>query len=161
VATVCESPSATYAPHGTEQATGLPTAAGIACDDYEQNAADTMQKETVGKTDWNGRAHPFISNTGRGTLQTPRGCFLSPDGSRMACIGNDTTGAICLILTLDGGTQTLGLRCEAIGWIDSTHLLLQLGDGALSMENLLSHHLISIPAPLAGYSMEGTVPSSL
>jgi hypothetical protein len=144
-ATVCEAPSnqPTPGPNGTNQydaVDGAPVAAGSACwvtvESYGSNGYPSgTSTDTLEAVDWTGQPKVFESwnATGYGQTNGPdvQGCYLSPDGTRMACT---STSNRALTMVSSSGTETSEGHIYAIlGWIDAGHLLVGVDDANLAV----------------------------
>ena len=129
-AAVCQTP-ANQATWGTPNATimgdsimGLPTSAGIAC--YETaislgaSGAYSGETDTVEALDWTDTAHPFLSFANGNGSEAPvdQNCYLSPDGSQMACTSS-SNGALTLVSSSGTATNTGRTYNGILGWIDA------------------------------------------
>ncbi|MGP8160758.1 MAG: hypothetical protein ACLQGJ_05980 [Candidatus Dormibacteria bacterium] len=172
--TVCQTP-ASQPSYGTPNATitsyaiqGLPTPAGAACyetadsyDQYGRYAGETDSVEAVG---WSGNATTFTQATpgpdqnGGVDLYT---CTLSPDGSRMAC-RSSSNGALALVSS-NGNIINTGHTYDGImGWIDATHLLVDVDSGDLGVLDPDTGALTTLAVPQASdVEMVATLPGSL
>jgi hypothetical protein len=171
-ATVCQTP-ASQPSYGTPNATitsdsldGLPTAAGTACevfaDSYDGNGRYSGETDSVEAVDWTGTATSFIQfPTNQGGNNELYGCFLSPDGSRMACTAGSNNA---LALLSSGGTitNTGHQYANILGWIDATHLLVDVDSGDLGVLDPDTGVLTSVAVPQANQvSMAATLPGAL
>ena len=169
--TVCEAAaSQTPSPGGSETyetPEGLPTQAGVACleevDSYNQYGQFSGAVCTFEAVSWGGQARTFTQTTvscyGEGL--PVNGCNLSPDGSRMACLSN-TNGALTLV-TSGGITTNTGRTYDRIlGWIDASHLLVDVDSGDLGVVDPATGTVTTIAVAQAGdVEMTGTLPGSL
>jgi len=116
---------------------------------------------TITAIDWSGTEHDFISKSAAycNDTQLPvNGCFLSPDGTLMAC--NDSTSQAVDLLSANGATRGLGRKYVVLGWIDADHFLVQVDagtigvvstpGGALSTLRLDHADQVSLAGPLPG-----------
>ncbi|MBJ7609037.1 MAG: hypothetical protein JF887_06355 [Candidatus Dormibacteraeota bacterium] len=137
VATMCEAPAAS--PTGTNvtwSLNGLVTPAGVAClQSLYMPTGDSSQPPpstcTVAAVDLRGGHRNFQS----GPCQSipAAGCFLSPDGSRMACTSSSTQALG--FLSSGGSFHSLGRKYTILGWIDSTHLMVGVDTTTLGVIN--------------------------
>ena len=172
-AAVCQTP-ANQATWGTPNATimgdsimGLPTSAGIAC--YETaislgaSGAYRGETDTVEALDWTDTAHPFLSFANGNGSEAPvdQNCYLSPDGSQMACTAS-SNGALTLVSS--GGTTTNTGRTYngILGWIDAAHLLVEVDPGDLGVLDPSTGLLTTLAIPQANQvEMVATLPGAL
>ncbi|MDQ2960308.1 MAG: hypothetical protein M3R48_04570 [Candidatus Dormibacteraeota bacterium] len=164
VATICESPT-TQPTNGSisYSLNGLEAAAGIAClynqyssDQSTQTSTSSCHIDAVG---WTGSARRFDTCT---TQQASNGglsentCFLSPDGSRMACTGAPS-GSLSL---LKPGTplQSLGRKYTVLGWMDNSHLMVDVDSATMAVVNVDSGVATTFAVPSADHvTMQGVV----
>jgi hypothetical protein len=166
IATVCETPAGT--PSGTydnEFSTGLPTSAGVTCSESEFQSTATTQTShySMYAVDWAGVERSFFDKT---TSNGPDGgfpasnCSLSPEGSRMAC--TDPQSNTLTLLTRDGKTHSVGRRYEILGWIDATHLLVDVDSMSLAVLSPDGGAETAVPMAQADkVEMRATLPGSL
>jgi hypothetical protein len=171
-ATVCETPAnqAGGAPPNTtvtaDSPDGLPTPAGTVCDVFssgrDQNGTSTGITDNLEAIGWDGTATAFTQFPGGGQGNNELyDCFLSPDGSRMACTANSNNS---LALVSSGGTITnTGHQYDSIlGWIDATHLLVNVDSGDLGVLDPSTGSLTTLPVTQAGdVQMVATLPGAL
>lgn len=137
VATMCEAPAAS--PTGTNvtwSLSGLVTPAGVAClQSLYMASGDNSQPPpstcTVAAVDLRGGHRNFQS----GPCQSipAAGCFLSPDGSRMACTSSSTQALG--FLSSGGSFHSLGRKYTILGWIDPAHLMVGVDTTTLGVIN--------------------------
>ena len=154
VATMCETPTAPPSAYYNWQVDGLVTPAGIACSELEYPAvgSDTCTIEAV---DLNGN-HSVFSRSTCGS-QTLTNCFLSPDGRRMAC-SLQNNGAL-VFAGSDGTTHNLGQRYTVLGWIDGSHLMVDVDASTLAVLDADSGAATALTFTNADkVEMEGVVP---
>ena len=157
-----------YATVTSESLDGLPTAAGTACEvyttSYDQNGRYTGETDSVEAVGWTGNATTFTqfpANQGYGGNNELDGCFLSPDGSRMACTAGSNNA---LALLSSGGTITnTGHEYSSVlGWIDATHLLVEVDSGDLGVLDPDTGVLTTVAVTQADQvNMVATLPGSL
>jgi hypothetical protein len=163
VATVCESP----APPATAYYTlnGTPTAAGVACFESESTAQGCSATETYTMTgvDWSGKEHDFLTKTQNmcsGNGLPVSDCFLSTDGDLMAC--QDNTSQAVTLLRSDGSLHSLGRKYNILGWIDGSHLLVNVDASTLAVVATDTGGLTSISIAHADQvDMATTLPGTL
>lgn len=164
-ATVCEGPavqpSATYVNYSPS---GLPTRAGVACNESEQPQSSCGGTFTISAADWTGAEHDFISKTTTsscgGNVLPVSGCYLSPDGTVMACA--DSTTSAATLLTVNGSTHNLGRRYNILGWIDGSHFLGEVDASTLGVITAPTGALNSLAFDHADQvDMVTTLPGSL
>lgn len=162
VATVCESPAKPPAGmYDNANPEGAPSSAGIACLESEGSSTSSAGQSSIYAVDWLGKERTFVTASNSSVLGIQvEGCYLSPDGSRMACIAFQD-GALAL-LTPDGKTHSLGRKYTILGWIDTTHLLVDIDSTSLAVLNPDSGAVTAIPLPQADkVEMDGTLPGAL
>jgi hypothetical protein len=123
---------------------------------------EACRADVLEAVDWSGNATTFTQST-----STPQagvnlyGCSLSPDGSRMACTAN--SNRVLTFLESDGTTVSTGHEYQNIlGWIDSTHLLVDVDSDNLGVLDADTGILTTLPVPQANeISMVATLPGSL
>jgi hypothetical protein len=59
------------------------------------------------------------------------GCFLAPGGAQMACTEN--TSQALTILAQGASPHNLGRRYNVLGWMDPTHLLVDIDSKTLAV----------------------------
>jgi hypothetical protein len=166
-ATVCQSPpppsNSIYADY--YNAEGLPTASGTACYEILQGGntgnGTYWQEYRLTDVDWSGAEHIVLRDA-----RDEEGCSLSPDGTRIACMGSGPSG---LIIANTNGTVTKpDLRKSTtasgtiLGWIDQTHLLVDLDNSDLALIAPDSAAVIKVFLPNANDAvMVATLPGSL
>jgi hypothetical protein len=172
-ATVCQTPTSQPS-YGTPNTTftsasldGLATAAGTACDvtldSFDPNGRHTGETESIVAVDWTGTSTTFTqfpTNEGYGNTELYN-CFLSADGSRMACTAGSNNA---LALLSSGGTitNTGHVYNSILGWIDATHLLVEVDSGDLGVLDPDTGVLTSVAVAQANeVSMAATLPGSL
>ena len=129
-ATACEnaSPAASNDYYSLQ---GLPTAAGTAC--FENTGTwPGPYTATIMDVDWKGAEHTFKSVTQDGSATLGfSSCYIAPDGSRLACQA-DASGIVTLV-DRKGGRHDLGRRYTVMGWIDASHLLVDIDANTLGV----------------------------
>jgi len=149
VATVCEGPSAQptgkyvgYSP------AGLPTRAGVACFESESDQFSCQATNTISRADWTGAEQDFLTKTagppGCNSALPVNNCYVSPEGTVMACTDN-TTQATTLLIS-DGTRQNLGRKYGVLGWLDGTHFLVNVDSNALGVVTSPGGALTRMPA---------------
>ncbi|MGA2282772.1 MAG: hypothetical protein ABSH07_03700 [Candidatus Dormibacteria bacterium] len=88
-------------------------------------------------------------------------CTLAPDGSRMAC-GSSSNGALAVVSS-NGSITNIGHTYSGImGWIDATHLLVDVDSGDLGVLDPDTGALTTLAVPEASdVEMVATLPGSL
>lgn len=151
IATVCEAPAST--PSGSSSyytLWGIPTAAGTAClEDESVNGGCNTGSETwtITNVDWTGKEHDFITKTNTGCAGyglSINGCYLSPDGALMAC--QDSVSNAVTMLKPDGSTHSLGRKYNIQGWIDATHLFVEVDANTLGVVDIDTGALTTLAA---------------
>lgn len=161
-ATVCESPSPQPPNESdTDSVNGLPVAAGVACaaSEYYYNGVTTPPSAKLLAVDWSGRETTFLSGDKNGQLAYGN-CFLAPGGAQMACTAN-TSQALTLIAP---GTapQNLGRRYAVLGWIDGTHIAVDIDSTTLGVLSTASGAVVNLAQSDADKTvMIGTMPGAL
>ncbi len=161
-ATVCEGPATP--PAGTSvyySPSGLPSRAGVACNENEQPLNSCGGTYTISRADWTGHEQDFTSkNAGASCNGNPlsvNDCYVSQDGTIMAC-SETGTGAADLLLS-NGVTQNLGRKYTTLGWIDGRHILYEVDPSTLGVVVSPSGELTSIPFEHADHvAMVTTLP---
>jgi len=120
---------------------GLPTAYGTACDKLQ---GESVRLTVVG---WSGAEHLFLQDARQAV-----GSTLSPDGTRIACLGGPSGLAI---VTSDGTLTDVDLSTTTTegvipwGWIDPTHLLAYLDKSDAAVIDPDSAAVTKVPLPNA------------
>ena len=142
VATVCqtsEGPNVIYGATASFQDESPLTAAGVACVDNEANGV------TLSAVDWRGNVRIFDSSQPN-TVMPVSGCLLSPDGTQMACAGSGDPSGNTLALLMQGGRmRTLSRQYNVLGWVDSSHLLIDVSSGTLGVLDLANDAEPTLP----------------
>jgi hypothetical protein len=131
-ASICESP-ATQSPNGSQNATpnGLPVAGGVACVKTEYYYINNAPPEgDILAVQWSGQWTQIVSADKTGQLAYG-GCFLAPGGAQMACAEN--TSQALTILAHGTAPHNLGRRYNVLGWMDPTHLLVDIDSKTLAV----------------------------
>lgn len=139
--------------------TGLPAAAGVAYADVL--AASNPSGPSVGTifaVDWIGHHHVFAARDSS-AANALNGCFLSPDGSRMACISNDNQAIE--LLGPGGGITDLGFDYRILGWLDATHLLVAVDVQTLGVVAVDRGSTRLLPFSTDTIEFAGTLPNPL
>jgi hypothetical protein len=164
VATVCESPSVQPSSGNISYSvTGAESGAGIACfySQYTYNTATSTGSSSchLDAVSWTGAARRFDTCT---TQQSTNGgldentCFLSPDGSRMACTGYPS-GSLSL-LKPGSPLHSLGRKYTVLGWIDASHLMVDVDSATLAVVNVDTGVATTVAVPAADHvTMQGVV----
>ncbi|HEY8675164.1 MAG TPA: hypothetical protein VIO13_04270 [Candidatus Dormibacteraeota bacterium] len=133
-ATICEQPAAAASGESYSWSlTGLLTRAGAVCNESEYNSPDGANTCAIAAVDLNGIHHSFMSSPCaqiNGNLSLTN-CFLSPDGTRMAC--QSSSNFALVFLSSSGATHNLGRRYNVLGWIDASHLMVQVDTTTLAV----------------------------
>ena len=160
---VCESPT-TPPPNGNlnKFPTGLPTSAGTACAESGYTYPPGVAENEIYAADWTGAERTFVDvkSTNGGAPLSVSGCFLAPDGNRMACADNSTQALT--LLTPDGKTSNLGRRYNILGWIDAGHLMVGIDSSTLAVLDVDSGAEIRVPLAQADkVAMVSALPGAL
>jgi hypothetical protein len=139
LATVCESPPSSPSQSSSSYYTvdGSPTGAGVAClENLSVNGGCNggSQTWTITQVDWTGKEHDFISKTQAGCTGnglTLNNCYLSTSGSLMACL--DSVSNAVTMLKPDGTVHSLGRKYNILGWVDATHLFVDVDASSLGI----------------------------
>jgi hypothetical protein len=172
-AEICQT-STSQPAYGTANATvtktyaaGQPTPAGTACemsaDRFDQNGSYAAATISVESVSWNGTATTFTQfSVGASESWELSGCFLSPDGSRMACTAG-SSNALALLSSSGTVTDTGHQYQSILGWIDPTHLLVYVNDKNLGVLDPDTGSLTTVVSSQAGdpYQMMATLPGAL
>jgi len=150
LATICEGPATqpsdsyvSYSP------SGLPTRTGVACNESEQSQTSCAATHTISAADWRGGEHDFASKSNSPTCGTDssgltvNNCYLSPDGTVMAC--TDTTTNAATLLLANGTNQNLGRRYNILGWMDANHVFCEVDAKTLGILRSDTQELTTIP----------------
>jgi hypothetical protein len=172
--TVCET-SASQPSYGTPNATitsysiqGLPTPSGAVCYKSVQSFGPTGfyvgETDTLEAVDWAGTATTFTQVTpysNQSSALSPSSCYLAPDGSRMVCTSNSNE-ALCLVSSA-GTINNTGRQYNGIlGWIDATHLLVDIDSSNLGVLDPDTGSLTTVAVAQANeVEMEATLPGAL
>jgi hypothetical protein len=143
-AVVCESTSGQSSDYYTPQ--GAPTPAGVACEEQQYSAASSS--DTLMIVDWKGNEHQVKSvRTCCSELGLQR-CFVAPDGAQLAC--TSTVSQSLVWVRSDGATTNSGRRYSVLGWIDATHLLVDVDSSNLGVVFVSASDGSLVEVPLAG-----------
>jgi hypothetical protein len=131
---------------------------------YDQNGRFTGETDSVEAVNWTGTATTFTqfpTNQGYGGNNELYNCFLSPDGSRMACTAG-SNNALALLSSSGTITNTGHTYDSILGWIDATHLLVEVDSGDLGVLDPDTGVLTTVAvAQASSVSMVATLPGSL
>ncbi len=163
-ATVCETAAAQ--PSGSSVNTvpeGLPVGAGVACDQTEYyNSGTPPDEDHILAVSWSGAVSAFAENTSSPEVGPQRwfNCSLAPVGAQMACTDN-TTQALTL-LARGAAPHSLGRKYNVLGWIDSSHLLVDVDSTTLAVLTPSTGVAINLTLPAADkVDMIGVEPGAL
>ncbi|MHB8718475.1 MAG: hypothetical protein ACYDAC_06250 [Candidatus Dormibacteria bacterium] len=146
VASICEpgpEPSGTSSYGNLE---GRATPSGIAC--YTSTSTTTSYGSppstqcSLSAVAWTGQARVFDACTAQDSYLQEGGCFLAPDGSRMAC--TEAPNQALTILSADRTSRSLGRRYSVLGWIDTTHLMVDIDSQTLGVVDVDSGSLATL-----------------
>ncbi|MBV8300642.1 MAG: hypothetical protein JOY68_01815, partial [Candidatus Dormibacteraeota bacterium] len=168
-ATVCETPTTqSQGSNDYYNLMGNPVTAGTACMENDQQQTSSFPNYTYNWTTtleavaWNGAEHDFASasSTTTGDPLPLGNCYLSPDGSRAIC--EQQTSNALVVVTSSGSQNNLGRRYNPLGWIDSTHLLVEVDSGHLAVLDPDSASVTTIAMTGADQmTMPATLPAQL
>ena len=168
---MCQAP-ASEPSWGTPNATitsftigGLPTPAGTTCDETSQNFDSTGgyagQTNSLESVSWSGTSVMFKQFTSDYGNPGYYGCTLSPDGSQMACTAQSNS-ALTLVSSSGTITNTGRTYSGLLGWIDATHLLVEVDSGDLGVLDPATGTLTTIAVAQANQvAMVATLPGAL
>jgi hypothetical protein len=160
-ASICESP-ATQSPNGNQNASpnGLPVAGGIACVKTEYYFINNAPPEgDILAVQWSGQWTPIVSADKTGQLAYG-GCFLAPGGTQMACTEN--TSQALTILARGAAPHNLGRRYNLLGWMDATHILVDIDSKTLAVVSSATGAGVNLPlADADKVTMASTAPGGL
>jgi hypothetical protein len=161
-ATVCESPSVQPPNESdTDSVNGLPVAAGIACtaNEYYYNGNTTPPSAKLLAVDWSGRETTFLTGDKNGQIAYGN-CFLAPGGAQMACTAN--TSQALTLLARGTPPQNLGRRYTVLGWIDGTHIAVDINSTTLGVLSTASGAVVNLAQTDADKTvMIGAMPGAL
>jgi hypothetical protein len=161
-ATVCEGP-ATQPPNVNQNTnpSGLPVAGGVACvktEYYYGSSSGTPPEGDILAVDWSGHVTTLVTADKTGQLPF-NGCFLAPGGAQMACSDNASQA---LTLVAHGTPHSLGRRYTMLGWVDPTHLLVDIDSKTLAVLTTSSGVAVNLGLVDADkVVMAGTAPGAL
>ncbi|MGA9114278.1 MAG: hypothetical protein WB802_10860 [Candidatus Dormiibacterota bacterium] len=169
-AAVCQTPSSQPS-WGTPNATitsysleGLPTAAGTACFEYADsfNAyGDDTETTSLDSMSWGGASATFTQAQNQYGGLEYNACELSPDGSQMACTSS-SNNALTLVSSNGTATNTGRTYNGILGWIDASHLLVEVDSGDLGVFDPATGVLTTLAVPQADQvEMVATLPGGL
>lgn len=131
-ATVCEGP-ATQPPNASQNTnpSGLPVAGGVAClrTAYYYDGSTPPEGDILA-VEWSGHDTTLVTADKTGQLPY-NGCFLAPGGAQMAC--NDNTSQALTLVAHGKSPHSLGRRYGVLGWMDPTHLLVDVDTKTLAV----------------------------
>jgi hypothetical protein len=162
-ATVCEGPA--VQPTDTNQSTlpsGMPVAGGTACVRTEYYYGTNQGKPSEGDilaVDWSNHVTSVVTADKTGQLPV-NACFLAPGGAQMACTDN-TTQAVTLVAH-GASPRSLGRRYSVLGWMDATHLLVDIDSKTLAVVTTSSSAIVNLTlADADKVAMAGVAPGAL
>lgn len=131
---------------------------------YNQSGDYAGEADSLDAVDWSGNATTFMQGTPaqdqNGSLELYT-CTLSPDGSRMAC-RSSSNGALALVSSNGNITNTGHTYNSIMGWIDATHLLVEVDDSDLGVLDPDTGVLTTLAVAHAGeIAMVATLPGAL
>ncbi len=160
-AAVCEQPATS--PSGVNIVTspnGLPVDGGTVCVKAEYYFGPQSNDVELLSVDWSGRVTIF-ANGDKNNGQLPFGsCSLAPGGAQMAC--TDATSQALTIVAPGRPPHSLGRRYNVLGWIDATHLLVDIDSNTLAVVDTGTAQAVDIVVANADkVQMAGTEPGAL
>lgn len=162
-ATVCEGP-ATQPPNVNQNTVpnGLPVSGGVACvkTEYYYGAQDgTPPDGDILAVDWSNHVTTVVGADKTGQLPV-YDCFLAPGGAQMACTANSSQ-ALTLVAH-NTSPHSLGRRYSVLGWMDPSHLLVDVDSKTLAVLDAGSGATVSLALPDADkIAMAGAEPGAL
>jgi hypothetical protein len=160
-ATICEGPATqpVDANHSTTPS-GLPVAGGTACVQTVNYYNNNQPPEgAILAVDWSGANAKLATVNANGQLPAYN-CFLAPGGGRLAC--NDSTTDALTIVAQGSSPHSLGRRYNVLGWMDATHLLVDIDTKSLAVVEASTGTAITLALSDADkVQLAGTVPGAL
>jgi hypothetical protein len=158
-ATLCESP--TPPPSGENDnltVTGLPVTAGVACVESEYYYNNQQNQNTLFAVDWSGHQTTYL--TSKANQLDYGNCYLAPSGAQMACSANASQALT--LLTSKTAPHNLGRRYNVLGWMDNTHMAVDVDSTTLGVLSTDTGGVVSLTMTGADHmTLAGTLPGAL
>jgi hypothetical protein len=130
------------------------------CDRTEYYGDGSTPPETdILSVDWTGHVTELVKSDKSGQLPYDQ-CYLAPGGAELACNANSSQALV--IVPRGSSPHNLGRRYTILGWMDTTHLLVDVDTKSLAVLDTGTGTAVNLAlADADKVAMTGTVPGAL